>query len=170
VDVPDRAIFGLWLVALIGLIALVVYDLKWMLLPNRIVFPLTALAGTSALIRVFTSDQPIRALIEVMSAVFIAGGIFYILFQISSGRWIGGGDVKLGFVLGLLLAKPELAFLMLFIASILGLFVSLPALLLKRSNLSSRIPFGPFLISATILVVLFGDSIVHWYMASVLIV
>jgi prepilin signal peptidase PulO-like enzyme (type II secretory pathway) len=134
-----------------------------MLLPNRIVFPLTAVAALGVLLDVTLFNGGLHVLFMALASLAVAGGIFYVLFQLSAGKWIGGGDVKLGFVLGLLLNGPSEAFLMLFFASILGLLFSLPLVVIKKSKLSSRIPFGPFLIVATIIVKLFGTGIISWY-------
>lgn len=55
---------------------------------------------------------------------------------------LGGGDVKIMFVIGLLL-HPVLGIFSIFISSFLALPVSLLILKLKKQNL---IPFGPFLV------------------------
>jgi prepilin signal peptidase PulO-like enzyme (type II secretory pathway) len=159
----EIAIFSLWLVLLIGLIALVVYDLKWTLLPNRILFPLLGVALVQAIIRIAADPRPFHALTQELLAVAIDGGIFYVLFQVSGGRWIGGGDVKLGWLLGLIVATAGKAVLVIFLASVLGTIVSLPLLAVKRLKRTSTIPFGPFLVAAAIIVVLFGGDILHWY-------
>ena len=158
----DKVIFGLWLAILAGLIALAIYDIKWMLLPNKIIFPLFALVLLSIIIQTQATSYDISG-ISVLYGVVVGGGIFYILFQISAGRWIGGGDVKLGFLLGALAAEPLAAFLILFIASLLGSLFSIPLLLKNRFGAKSKIAFGPFLIAAGIIVVLFGESIIEVY-------
>lgn len=157
------SLFVLWLTSLVGLVALVVYDIRWMVLPNKIVFPLIGLGIIYAVITALTTDNPGHSLLMSFLGLLVAGGIFYVLFQISDGKWIGGGDVKLGFALGLLLSSPYIAFLMLFLASLLGLLVSMPAMLIKKSSIKNRIPFGPFLVTATIICVLFGQLIIDWY-------
>ena len=68
--------FGLWLLILTGLMALLVYDLRWYLLPNRIVYPLTVLAGCMALIQVAVAPEPASAVIDTALSVFVGGGIF----------------------------------------------------------------------------------------------
>ncbi|MEK7594128.1 MAG: prepilin peptidase [Patescibacteria group bacterium] len=159
----QMVVFGLWLAILTGLMALLVYDARWMLLPNRLVYPLTAVAGLQAVIAISLSDSPLTALINTLMAVVVGGGIFYVLFQVSAGKWIGGGDVRLGWLLGLIVATPAKSVLLIFLASILGTLVSLPLLLSKRMKRTSTIPFGPFLIAASIIVVLFGTDILSWY-------
>ena len=94
---------------------------------------------------------------------FIIFGFFYSIFIISEGKWIGGGDVKIGFLLGLIVATPINSLLVIFLASLLGTFYSLPGIFIKKTNLNSHIPFGPFLIIATIIVFLFGSELLSAY-------
>jgi prepilin signal peptidase PulO-like enzyme (type II secretory pathway) len=155
-------LFGLWLACLTGLVALVIYDLRWMLLPNRIIFPLYAVAAVIVLVQVLDASS-LQPLVQAVYGILIGGGIFYLLFQLSEGRWIGGGDVKLGFFLGALVGGPTHAALLLFIASLMGSVISLPLLATKKASKSTRIPFGPFLIISTIIVQLFGTTIIDWY-------
>ena len=162
-DAPQAAIFVLWLVLLTGFMALVVYDLRWYLLPNRIVYPLSMIAGLMAIVKISVSDEPVYAFLSTVLAVVLGGGIFYLLFQVSNGKWIGGGDVKLGAVLGLVVGAPANALLVIFLASLLGSIVSLVLIASKRRKKSSLIPFGPFLIAAAVITVLFGSNILDWY-------
>jgi leader peptidase (prepilin peptidase) / N-methyltransferase len=155
--------FGLWLVLLAGLVALLVYDLHWFLLPNRIMYPLFAIAGARALIDVVSSTEPLQTLIGYVGAVLVGGGIFYVIYQLSQGKWIGGGDVKLGWLLGLVVGAPSLSILFIFLAAVLGTLVTLPLLGSKRLKRDSLIPFGPFLIAGAMISLLFGKSIVEWY-------
>jgi prepilin signal peptidase PulO-like enzyme (type II secretory pathway) len=154
--------FGLWLVCLVGLIALIVYDLRWMLLPNRIIFPLYGVTAAFILTMVL-SEHSLTPLYDSLTGILIGGGLFYFIFLISNGRWIGGGDVKLGFLLGALVGGPLNAAILLFLASLMGSAVSLPLILSGKASRSTRIPFGPFLIAAATIVLLFGTSISGWY-------
>jgi prepilin signal peptidase PulO-like enzyme (type II secretory pathway) len=97
-----------------------------------------------------------------LGALVIAG-TFWSLFQLSNGRWIGGGDVKLAVVLGLLAGTPLKALLILFFSSIIGTICSLPILVRGKKALKMQVPYGPFLMAATVVVVLFGSSIIDWY-------
>jgi len=156
-------LFILWLGFLTGFMALAVYDLKWYLLPNRLVYPLAGLAILQlALVLVFFHGGS-HALLAAAYGVLIGGGIFWVLFQISNGKWIGGGDVKLGALLGLIVGGPANSLLLLFLASLLGTIVALPLLLTGKMKRTSRLPFGPFLIAAAIIVYLFGASLIAWY-------
>ena len=159
----ESVVFGLWVLELTGLMALVVYDLRWYLLPNRIMYPLSVLAGLQAILVVVSADHPFEALANVVLAVGIGGGLFYLLFQVSKGKWIGGGDVKLGWLLGLLVGTAGGSILVIFLAALLGSLVSLPLLASNKLKRTSVIPFGPFLIAAAVFVMLFGQSVLSWY-------
>ena len=154
--------FILWLAILTGLVALVVYDMKWMILPNKIIFPLYALALSSVLIR-YISSADYNFLVAAAAGTVVGGGIFYVLFQVSGGKWIGGGDVKLGFLLGALAGGPLAAFLMIFIASLLGSVFSIPMIIKNQLGGKAKIAFGPFLIFAALITVLTGERIIDIY-------
>lgn len=160
---PQRIIFVLWLALLTGLVALAVYDLKWFLLPNRIIYSLAAIAALQVAVVILNDTDPAVTLLNAVLAAIIGGGIFYVLFQVSGGKWIGGGDVKLGALLGLIVATPGRAVLFIFFGSLLGSLVSLPLLARGHLKRTSVIPFGPFLIAGAIITVLFGGDILHWY-------
>jgi prepilin signal peptidase PulO-like enzyme (type II secretory pathway) len=158
----DIISFIVWLGILTGLIALAVYDIRWMILPNKIIFPLLVLAIGNVLIQSILSTDYHMITVAAAGAA-VGGGIFYGLFQISGGKWIGGGDVKLGFLLGITVGGPILAFLMLFIASLLGSIFSIPLILKSRLGSRSKIAFGPFLIVSTIITSLWGEKIIDLY-------
>lgn len=169
-DLSEKwAVIGLgsWLLVLVGLIALSVYDLKYMLLPNRILYPLIALAGSTVALQLVLG-RPLVVLPGIVLSVLIGAGIFWCLFQISKGAWIGGGDIKLGILAGIVLARPPLAFLYIFLASVIGLLVSLPLMASKKLTVASKVPFGPFLIASLVIVMLWGPKIVDWYTRSFL--
>jgi len=102
----------------------------------------------------------------MIGAVLVGGGLFYILFQVSDGKWIGGGDVRLGWLLGLIIGTPARSLLFIFLAAIGGSLVTAPGLATGKLNRTSVIPFGPLLIAGAIVVQLFGGDILHWYRAT----
>lgn len=162
-DTSGITFFITWIITLTGLIALAVYDLKHMLLPDRIVFPLIVLALVSIFIDALLFNGGLESVRTALLGLIFCGGIFYLLFQISAGRWIGGGDVKLGFLLGLIVGGPARALMVIFIASLLGSITSGILLLSGKLKSSHRIPFGPFLITASYIVILFGAEVLGWY-------
>jgi leader peptidase (prepilin peptidase) / N-methyltransferase len=155
--------FIVWLLFLVGFVALATYDLRWFLLPNRIVFPLVGLAILQLASLVVFYDAGWRDVLDPSLGALTIAGLFYVLFQLSKGTWIGGGDVKLGMVLGLLAGDILRSLAVLFIASLIGTFYALPLLLTGKARRGTHLPFGPFLILGLIVVKLFGTHLLNWY-------
>jgi len=144
-------------------VAMTVYDIRWMILPDRLVLLTTIAAGLLVLFLGLDTND-IGTITNSILGGWLLAGIFWVTFQVSDGKWIGGGDVKLGFGLGLLAGGLLETMLLLFVASLLGTIVGLP-LLIKGGRASHKVPFGPFIISAAIVVFLWGQSIINWYIS-----
>ncbi len=147
---------------LVVFMALAVYDLRWFLLPDRVVFPLLGVAVVET-VSVAIWQHSWALWLQPLAGGAVIFGLFYILFQVSKGAWIGGGDVKLAFALGLIAGSPLAAFMVIFFASLFGTVGSIPLLLRGKDSLRAHIPFGPYLLAATVVVVLWGSRIVDWY-------
>jgi len=163
-DTGQWILLATWLATSIGLLALAIYDLRLMLLPNRLIYPtlIVATVGQGAY-TIFFAARPWHQLLNWALSVLIASGLFWAIFVISRGKWIGFGDVRLGLITGTILADPAKAWAMLFFGALLGTLAALPGLMRGHKTLSHKLPFGPFLISATWLVLLFGQSVLDWY-------
>lgn len=153
---------AVWGFALVLLLILFFYDLQWFLLPNKLVYPLWAVAALDFALR-FAQQPHLSTLLWGCAAVAVSAGLFLLFYILSDGAWIGFGDVRLGVVIGLLVATPALAAAVLFVASIVGILFALPSLVTKKRSLSSKIPFGPLLILALVIVKLFGQKMIDWY-------
>lgn len=152
-------LFIIWL-SIASLIIIFVYDLKWMLIPDSVVLP-------SALI-IFLLNWLIGYEIwNLLLGVFLGFGFFAIQYFISGGRWIGGGDLRLGIFMGCLLGF-EGTILALFLAYISGAIISLILLALKRVSVKSAVPFGVFICPAILIVWFFGENLINWYLAFLL--
>lgn len=148
------------------LIALFVYDLRWYQLPDVITLPaiVAAFFANGFLLRP-EPCLPGSALcflenpwLNLLFAMAIGGGFFLLQYLISSGRWIGGGDIRMGALMGAMVGYPGIL-LALFIAYMTGSIVGIGLLLGKRAGMKSEVPFGPFLATATLIVMLFGNSL-----------
>ncbi len=157
------SIFAIWLLISTGLVALAVYDLRYMLLPTKLIYVLLALSIVSSSITLALANDPATTLVNLLFSTLIGGGMFYVLYMVSRGKWIGGGDVRLGFLLGLLAATASRSFLLIFIAALIGTVVSLGLISIKQLNRKSLIPFGPFLIAALFIIQFWGQHILNWY-------
>lgn len=157
-------LFGLWLLYLILLTVLLVYDIRWLILPDKIVLPLIILGIADAALQV--SLVPGATLLtlanHIVPGVAVLAGTYGLLYAISKGRWVGFGDVKLSIFIGAVLGW-EGALLTLGLANVVGCLVVLPGLAVGKLNRTSRVPFGPFLIIGFVIAGLFGDALISWY-------
>lgn len=158
------SLFIFWLIFLVGFIALALYDLRWYLLPNRIIFPLYWVALLQVLMLTLFFGYGFHEIILTAASIGVGGGIFYVLYKVSMGKWIGGGDVKLGFLVGAILGDPLLSILYIFVASLVGTVYAAPLLLSGRLKRTSHLPFGPFLIISAYITVIFGQRLLDGYM------
>lgn len=154
-------LFALWLGQLTVLIALSVYDLRWMILPNKMLLVLTGFATLQIALKIYVS-QSSQPLADAAVGALVAGGFFYLLFALSKGKWMGGGDVKLAFVMGLILGLRDVL-IALMIGFNVAAIISVGLIASKRLSRKSLIPFGPFLILGTVLASLWGEDIFIWY-------
>jgi prepilin signal peptidase PulO-like enzyme (type II secretory pathway) len=158
----DIGVFLLWLYVLGSMIVLAVYDVKWYLLPDKVLLPLIAPAAAIIIGEALTQRSLMVALGPVLAALLF-GGAFYSLAAVSKGKWMGGGDIKLAFVMGLLLGLQRTSLAML-VAFNSAAIVGVALLLAHRKRSRDVIPFGPFLIGGTIVAYLWGDQIIAWYL------
>jgi prepilin signal peptidase PulO-like enzyme (type II secretory pathway) len=160
----EIGLFALWIVAAVLLIILFAYDLKWFLLPNRVMFPLIFVTAIIAVLQITLSPDWVGSLISMLVGVFILSGLYLLLWLASKGEWIGFGDVKLGLALAFIVADWQLAFLALFAANLFGMLIVLPGMLTGKITRQTRIPFGPLLIAGAVCALLVGDHVINWYM------
>src|SRR3989344_2468715 len=132
------------------LILIFVYDLKHFIIPDKVVYPAIAITFLYNFI-----------LSLLVSGVGVAG-FFLLIFLISKGKWLGFGDVKLGFLLGLFLGFPKIA-VALFISYLVGAIIGIGIIFLKKGTMKTEVPFGPFLIFGTFVALFFGDFLSGWY-------
>ena len=131
------------------------YDLWFLEVDNRIVFPAIFFVGIWAFFReIPVQDFFIGAL---------AGFLFYgIQYTISRGKWVGFGDLWLGLYMGLVLGWKYL-FLALILAYIAGTIAAIYLLAFKKYTRKSAVPMGAFLLPATLVFLYEGEAIWKWY-------
>ena len=159
----DSWVLPAYLVLAAGLVALSVIDLEHFLLPNRIVYPLAI--GTLALLAIAAVGDDAwgafgRAILGGVASATALGALYLV-----SPRSMGFGDVKLAFVLGLVLGWLGWSDLVLglFCGFLAGAVVGLALIVLRHRGRKDHLPFGPFLAFGTLVVLLWGDAILRWY-------
>lgn len=160
------ALFIAWLVSLVLLTILFIYDLRHSLLPDVLVWPLAVIGLAMFCMKALLEGQsytqwPLEALLALLPIT----GVYGLLNVLSRGRWIGLGDVKLGLFIGLALGWQN-ATLTLFLANYLGFFWVIPGMVRGKFDRNARMPFGPFLILATFIAFLWGSSIMAFVLGS----
>jgi prepilin signal peptidase PulO-like enzyme (type II secretory pathway) len=138
------------------LIITFVFDLKHFIIPDQII--LSAIF-VSLIYRLFESYD---FLLNFLFSAIGASGFFLIIYLISRGKWIGFGDVKFGFFMGIFLGFPNIL-VGLYSAFMIGAIIGVGLILAKRKKMKSEIPFGPFLIIGTSIAFFWGNQIINWY-------
>ncbi|MBU1202887.1 prepilin peptidase [Patescibacteria group bacterium] len=144
-----------WWVIVSFLIIIFVYDFKYYLILDKVILPAALFAFVANLLLGFNP-------LNLLAAALVGGGFFLFQFVVSKGRWIGGGDIRLGALMGFILGWPHVL-TALFLAYILGSIFSIFLLIKGRKDWGDKIPFGTFLTVATFVVMLYGQSLVNWY-------
>jgi leader peptidase (prepilin peptidase) / N-methyltransferase len=89
---------------------------------------------------------------------------FYLLVKLTKERGMGGGDVKLGLLIGLFNGFPN-GVIAVFLGFISGSIVSIALILFSKKSFKDVVPFGPFLILGSVLSLLYGDWIFTRYIS-----
>jgi leader peptidase (prepilin peptidase)/N-methyltransferase len=152
-DVRDFVVAAIFLAALV---AVTVIDLRHQIIPDAITLPGVGAGVLASLAtdRVSWADSVV--------GILLALGLFVAVIVLSRGG-MGGGDLKLGAMLGAFLGwKPLLVAL--FVAVMLGGMCAVALLASGKLARKDAIPFGPFLALGGVIALFWGDAIVGWYL------
>lgn len=132
------------------------YDILYREIPDEVMLPSLVIgAFIIPLIKMHTLPS--------MLLGFIVPTLFFgILFFGSQGRWLGGGDIRLGALMGIMLGWPKIL-VGLFLAYFAGSIYSVIGLCLKKLTRKSAIAFGPFLALGLYGALFWGDELIRWY-------
>jgi len=140
-----------------GLIVIFFIDLEHQIIPDEIILPLIALFFFRQLFLFFSLSPITYHLSPIFSA--IGASLFLLLIYVSTkGRGMGLGDVKLAFLMGLVLGFPKII-VAFYIAFLTGAFVGIILILGKYAKFGQKIAFGPFLVLSTLITFLWGEKI-----------
>jgi len=101
--------------------------------------------------------------LSMLLGAVIGGGFFLLQFVVSKGKWIGGGDIRIGILMGILLGW-KLLLLALWLAYIIGGIFSIILVLTKKKGMKTEVAFGTYLSVATFVTMFFGSQILNWYL------
>lgn len=159
----DTAALPAYLLLTATLIAVSFIDFEHLIVPNRIVLPVTA-ASVLLLALAAVIDGELGSLVRaLLGGLAGCGGL--LIVHLVSPRGMGMGDVKLSLLLGLYLGwlgwgQVALGF---FLGFLLGSVIGVGLIVARRRGRKEHVPFAPFLAGGTMLAVLWGDPILRWY-------
>jgi len=143
------------LLAGIGLWLLII-DARTHRLPNRIVLPTLGALTLLVIIEGIVTADTERLLRALLGG--LALGVFYAVLHLASRQGMGGGDVKLAAVIGIVLAWHGWTVLVLGAAAafLIGAVYALGLMVLRRASAKTRIAFGPWMIIGAALAITLG--------------
>jgi len=138
------------------LVIIVVTDLAYMLIPNKILLFFLPLLVILRLL------SPLQPWWDSLLGAILGFSILLLIAIVSKGG-MGGGDVKLFFLIGLVLGTIN-TLLTLFIAAFAGMIVGKLIIMGSQQGEKTPIPFGPYIAVAAIIVYFYGGELVSWYL------
>ena len=160
-NLQNLLVFSYWLFVVCCLVIIFVSDLKHYIIPDRVIYPAIVIAFLYNIHQFAIDNQQLT--INNFLFAFGAAAFFLTIVLISRGKWMGVGDIKLAFFMGLFLGWPKILFA-LFLAFFIGAIIGVGLIIFGKKTLKSEIPFGPFLVSGTFLALFFGQKILDWYL------
>ena len=145
------------LVLLAALVAITAIDLQHQIIPDVITLPgiVAGFLANLASGRVSWLDSLI--------GIGVGGGLFLIII-LASGGGMGGGDMKLGAMLGAFLGW-SVVLVAVFVAVLLGGALAIPLLVTGKRGRKDPIPFGPFLALGGVVGLFWGERLAQWYVS-----
>ena len=142
-------------------LVLIVSALTWIFFSDLVYGLIPDLAVAVGAVGVITmglmGHMSLMSLMAQVGAAIAAAGFFLFLVLITRGRGMGTGDVTLAAFLGLWLGWPKIL-LAVWLAFLIGAIWGIGLILLGRKKFGQTIPFGPFLIAASIITAIINNS------------
>src|SRR3989338_3029940 len=154
---PSFGVTDLYFLLIIAsFVALILFDYLYFWIPDKIILPLIII---TALFNYFFRRSEF---VSLLLSALILGGIFAIIYLVSKGEWVGFGDIKLLFLVGLVLGYP-LGFLSMILSVWIAALVGIGLIILGKANRKTALPFGSFLSGVSILVIIFQNEITDYF-------
>ena len=151
------------------LVIIFAYDLKHYIIPDRVIYPVILVVIIWYLISsIFFSSYTKYYILNTIYSAFGAAFFFLVIVLLTRGKGMGMGDVKLAFLMGLLLGFPDIL-VALFLSFFLGAIIGIILIITGKRTFKSEVPFGPFLVTGTFLALFFGKRIIDFYFRALLL-
>lgn len=136
------------------LIVIAIIDMRTLEIP----IGCNVLIGILGMIRLFLD---LTHWYDYVLGFFAVSGLFWLIFFVTKGNGMGGGDVKLMAAAGLFLGWKGII-LALMIASIAGSIIHISLMLFCKKG--RELAFGPYLAVGIFMAMLYGEKIIAWYL------
>lgn len=136
------------------LVSLFVFDYRWLVLPDQVTVPLIVFALATNL------WLGVSAMSLLVGAI-VGGGLYFGLWVISRGAWVGSGDIRLGAAMGFMLGWPGVL-IALYISYLLGGVVAIALLVGGHAKRGTVLPMGTFLTIGTFIVLILQQVYPEW--------
>ncbi len=130
------------------------------IIPNKIV--IVGLVGAIIIASFWPEIGPLKAVIGAAAGF----GILLVLYFIP-GAIIGEGDVKLAAVVGAATGFPVVV-VGIGLSFVIGGSVAILLLVLRRRGRKDQFAFGPFIAVSALIALIWGESILQWYVGNFL--
>src|SRR3989339_33982 len=146
-------IFNLIIISVLEVIFLI--DLKDGVIPDILIWPFIAL---TLLFWWLSGGNILNYFLTGLACT----AFFGLQYLVSRGRWMGLGDIGLGFLIGVFLGFPRALAALLF-AYISGAIIGIFLIILNKKNWASSVPLAVFLVPSAILALFWGEKVIRWY-------
>ncbi|MGK7377888.1 prepilin peptidase [Planococcus sp. 1R117A] len=138
------------------LVIITVSDIAYMLIPDKVLLPVGIVLLA---LRLFI---PLDPWWDALLGAAVGFGILLLIAIVSKGG-MGGGDIKLFFVIGLVLGTSG-TLMTLFFASLIGAIAGIVQLRINNQDRKTPVPFGPSIALGAVITYFWGDALLNWYM------
>lgn len=138
------------------LVIINVSDIAYMLIPDKILLFFLPFLVVGRIL------SPLEPWWDALVGAVIGFSILLLIAIVSKGG-MGGGDIKLFFLIGLVLGLMN-TLLTLFLAAIIGLVLGIIVLKVRGKGRKTPVPFGPSIAIAAVIVYFYGDELIDIYL------
>lgn len=139
------------------LMIIFVTDMSYMLIPNKILLVFLPFLITMRIV------VPLEPWYNAIIGGVVGYGLVALIILLSKGG-MGAGDMKLLGVLGIVVGMGNVL-LTFFLAALFGAIVGGILMVFQKVKRRQAIPFGPYIILATIITYFYGDYVIDWYLS-----
>lgn len=162
IDSASWVIAAYYLAVFSLLMVIFVYDLKYMEIPMLFLWAGVALSFIFFIYLDWHNFSLASSILDLGIISGIIGGVvaflfFFSLAAYSKETWMGYGDAYLGLLAGLIVGWPNII-PTLMISFTMGAVISVGLIIFRKKTMKSQVPFAPFLITGTFLIVILSQQ------------